>query len=110
MFTWLRIDTHDGMERLGLYEIQLYWVVTGWWHFAHQFPQAYRGEVRDYFLMVVWGSSRGFMTVPFQFHWLENSAAGEISSDIKMCKYARLEHRAKTNLLTKPVGQKGWQN
>ena len=57
--------------------------------------------------MVVSGSSRGFMTVPFQFHWLENSAAGEISSDIKMCKYARLEHRAKTNLLTKPVGQKG---
>ena len=47
--------------------------------------------LRNYFLMVVVRSSKGFMTVPFQSHWLENIAAGKTCADIKMWKYAELE-------------------
>lgn len=41
--------------------------------------------------MVVVRSSKGFMTVPFQSHQLENIAAGKTCADIKMWKYAELE-------------------
>ena len=41
--------------------------------------------------MVVVRSSKGFMTAPFQSHWLENIAAGKTCADIKMWKFAELE-------------------
>ena len=49
--------------------------------------------------MVVVRSSKGFMTVPFQSHWLENRAAGKTCADIKMWKYAELGKLSKKEVM-----------
>ena len=49
--------------------------------------------------MVVVRSSKGFMTVPFQSHWLENRPAGKTCADIKMWKYAELGKLSKKEVM-----------